>query len=108
VPVCFGIAVNAPIIEFPASAIRGLIWLAVLILFAFDSAAAQARGAERADPVLAPLVSQYCVSCHDAEVKKGVTPVADNEIAVIEMENAAAYGTIIPKVPTARSVRSAT
>ena len=30
----------------------------------------------------------------NAEVKKGVTPVADNEIAVIEMENAAAYGTI--------------
>lgn len=28
------------------------------------------------------------------EVKKGVAPVADNEIAVIEMENAAAYGTI--------------
>ncbi|MFM9905358.1 MAG: peptidylprolyl isomerase [Pyrinomonadaceae bacterium] len=30
----------------------------------------------------------------NAEVKKGVTPVADPEIAVIEMENAAAYGTI--------------
>lgn len=30
----------------------------------------------------------------NAEVKKGVAPVADNEIAVIEMENAAAYGTI--------------
>lgn len=28
------------------------------------------------------------------EVKKGVAPVADNEIAVIEMENAAAFGTI--------------
>src|SRR6185369_10106885 len=28
------------------------------------------------------------------EVKKGVTPVPDNEIAVIEMENASAYGTI--------------
>lgn len=28
------------------------------------------------------------------EVKKGVAPVADPEIAVIEMENAAAYGTI--------------
>jgi peptidylprolyl isomerase len=28
------------------------------------------------------------------EVKKGVAPIADNEIAVIEMENAAAYGTI--------------
>ena len=28
------------------------------------------------------------------EVKKGVTPVADNEIAVIEMENGSAYGTI--------------
>jgi cyclophilin family peptidyl-prolyl cis-trans isomerase len=29
-----------------------------------------------------------------AEVKKGVTPVADNEIAVIELENSAAFGTI--------------
>ena len=28
------------------------------------------------------------------EVKRGVTPVADNEIAVIEMENSSAYGTI--------------
>ena len=33
-------------------------------------------------------------SSSNAEVKKGVTPVADNEIAVIEMENSAAYGTI--------------
>lgn len=30
----------------------------------------------------------------NADVKKGVTPVADTEIAVIEMENSAAYGTI--------------
>ncbi len=30
----------------------------------------------------------------NAEVKKGVSPVADTEIAVIEMENAAAFGTI--------------
>lgn len=30
----------------------------------------------------------------NAEIKKGVMPVADSEIAVIEMENAAAYGTI--------------
>lgn len=29
-----------------------------------------------------------------AEVKKGVAPVADNEIAVIEMENAGAFGTV--------------
>jgi cyclophilin family peptidyl-prolyl cis-trans isomerase len=29
-----------------------------------------------------------------AEIKKGVAPVADSEIAVIEMENTAAYGTI--------------
>lgn len=29
-----------------------------------------------------------------AEVKKGVAPVADTEIAVIEMENSAAFGTI--------------
>jgi peptidylprolyl isomerase len=28
------------------------------------------------------------------EVKKGIKPVPDNEIAVIEMENSAAYGTI--------------
>src|SRR5215213_5037735 len=30
----------------------------------------------------------------NAEIKKGVSPVADSEIAVIEMENSAAYGTI--------------
>ena len=30
----------------------------------------------------------------NTEVKKGVAPVADAEIAVIEMENSAAYGTI--------------
>lgn len=29
-----------------------------------------------------------------SEIKKGVAPVADNEIAVIEMENAGAFGTI--------------
>ena len=29
-----------------------------------------------------------------AEIKKGVQPIADAEIAVIELENAAAYGTI--------------
>jgi peptidylprolyl isomerase len=29
-----------------------------------------------------------------AEIKRGVQPVADKEIAVIEMENSAAYGTI--------------
>lgn len=29
-----------------------------------------------------------------AEIKKGVQPVADKEIAVIELENAAAYGTV--------------
>ncbi len=29
-----------------------------------------------------------------SEVKKGVAPVADNEIAVIEMENPAAFGTV--------------
>jgi len=56
-------------VSIPTS--RGLIWLAILILFAFVSAAPQSRGAERADSVLAPLVSRYCVSCHDAEVKKG-------------------------------------
>ena len=30
----------------------------------------------------------------NAEVKKGVAPIADSEIAVIEMENSAAFGTI--------------
>lgn len=30
----------------------------------------------------------------NVEIKKGVTPVADKEMAVIEMENSAAYGTI--------------
>jgi peptidylprolyl isomerase len=30
----------------------------------------------------------------NAEVKKGVTPITDSEIAVIEMENSAAYGNI--------------
>ena len=29
-----------------------------------------------------------------AEIKKGIAPIADDEIAVIEMENSAAYGTI--------------
>lgn len=33
-------------------------------------------------------------SSSTSEVKKGVAPVADNEIAVIEMENTPAYGTI--------------
>src|SRR5215213_4197615 len=33
-------------------------------------------------------------SAANAEVKKGVAPVADNEIAVIEMENGSAFGTI--------------
>src|SRR5215204_1198513 len=30
----------------------------------------------------------------NAEIKKGVSPVADSEVAVIEMENAGAYGTV--------------
>ncbi len=34
------------------------------------------------------------ISTNSAEIKKGIAPVADNEIAVIEMENPAAYGTI--------------
>lgn len=29
-----------------------------------------------------------------SEIKKGVVPIADNEVAVIEMENSAAFGTI--------------
>ena len=38
--------------------------------------------------------SNSAKSGSNAEVKKGVAPVADNEIAVIELENSAAYGTI--------------
>lgn len=51
------------------------------------------------------LTAAFAFSCNSAgnktnsrsanvELKKGVTPVADPEIAVIEMENSAAYGTI--------------
>lgn len=50
------------------------------------------------------IISAFAFACSDAskarknsnqpEVKKGVQPVADNEIAVIEMENSAAFGTI--------------
>lgn len=54
--------------------------------------------------ILFVLISLFVAACgtnsntarnsSNAAVKTGVTPVADNEIAVIEMENAAAYGTI--------------
>ncbi len=49
------------------------------------------------------IFSAFLLACGDKnatsqsrtpDVKKDVTPVADNEIAVIEMENAGAYGTI--------------
>lgn len=50
------------------------------------------------------LISAFVFACDDKskakksgaqpEVKKGVAPVADPEIAVIELENSAAYGTI--------------
>jgi peptidylprolyl isomerase len=50
------------------------------------------------------IVSAFAPSCGDnkptsvksgnTEVKKGVAPVADSEIAIIEMENSSAYGTI--------------
>ncbi|MEO8649618.1 MAG: peptidylprolyl isomerase [Acidobacteriota bacterium] len=33
-------------------------------------------------------------NANKSEVKRGVAPIADNEIAVIEMENSAAFGTI--------------
>lgn len=33
-------------------------------------------------------------SSSNGEIKKGIAPIADNEVAVIEMENASAYGTI--------------
>jgi cyclophilin family peptidyl-prolyl cis-trans isomerase len=44
----------------------------------------------------------FCISCGGTKtadnapspIKKGVAPVADDEIAVIEMENSSAYGTI--------------
>ena len=52
--------------------------------------------------ILLSLSAALFISCSETkpaknvapEVKKGVAPVADNEIAVIEMENSAAYGTI--------------
>ena len=52
--------------------------------------------------ILLSLAAALFISCSETkpaknaapEVKKGVAPVADNEIAVIEMENSAAYGTI--------------
>jgi cyclophilin family peptidyl-prolyl cis-trans isomerase len=51
------------------------------------------------------LIAAFSIACNTSpsgnqasnaasEVKKGVTPVPDDEIAVIEMENAPAYGTI--------------
>lgn len=49
-------------------------------------------------------ISTFIFACSDSktkktsnvqpEVKKGVKPIADNEIAIIELENSAAYGTI--------------
>ena len=54
--------------------------------------------------VLVVIISAFALSCNgdkasnsksiNAEVKKGVIPIADAEVAVIEMENSAAYGTI--------------
>lgn len=52
--------------------------------------------------VLLAVAATLFISCNESkpaknaapEVKKGTTPVADNEIAVIEMENSAAFGTI--------------
>jgi peptidylprolyl isomerase len=53
--------------------------------------------------ILLAIVALFFVSCSDnkkpaknatPEVKKGVQPVADKEMAVIEMENSAAFGTI--------------
>lgn len=52
-----------------------------------------------------PILCLFIASCNstgsnatkpsaNGEVKKGVAPIADPEIAVIEMENSAAYGTI--------------
>lgn len=54
---------------------------------------------------LLPVLCLFVASCNNTgsnasklsangEVKKGVAPIADPEIAVIEMENASAYGTI--------------
>ena len=48
------------------------------------------------------VLGTFCISCGEAKiakngasvVKKGVAPIADSEIAVIEMENSSAYGTI--------------
>ena len=52
--------------------------LMISILFAFGCGKQSSGNSRSASP----------------EVKKGVAPVPDNEVAVIEMENAPAYGTI--------------
>lgn len=55
--------------------------------------------------LLAAIAAMLLISCSDGkktarnaaaapDVKKGIQPVADSEIAVIEMENSAAFGTI--------------
>ena len=55
--------------------------------------------------VLIVVLTAFGFSCNEAKptknsssstsgIKKGVAPVADNEVAVIEMENSSAYGTI--------------
>jgi peptidyl-prolyl cis-trans isomerase B (cyclophilin B) len=60
---------------------------------------------KRISLAIIPVLCLFLVSCNstgsnatkptaNGEVKKGVAPIADPEIAVIEMENSAAYGTI--------------
>ena len=52
--------------------------------------------------VIAMVIAPLLISCTNSkpvknaalEVRKGAAPVADSEIAIIEMENAAAFGTI--------------
>src|SRR6187402_3148684 len=56
--------------------------LSLLILSAFVISGCGNKAASSSNKTAAP------------EVKTGVVPIADNEIAVIEMENSAAYGTI--------------
>ena len=61
---------------------KNLSVLILIFLFAFFSACDQKSNTNNAN------------KASNAVIKTGVAPVADNEVAVIELENAAAYGTI--------------
>jgi len=65
---------------------RKILILSVVFLWAFSLSCG--------DKAVNKTVNKIANNAADAEIKKGVAPVADSEIAVIEMENGAAFGTI--------------